>query len=492
MKKEFKDMLNYKGRTEMPKVLIAASECAPLVKTGGLADVVGTLPKSLKSLGIDARVIIPYHKKIKEKYADQVEHMFFFYTKLGWRTQYAGIEKLIIDDITIYLVDSEYYYGDAIYRGGAAEIEQYAFFTRAVLDCIPNLDFVPDIVHCNDWQTAMIPMLAKTQYHGSMQQSLKYLLTIHNIMYQGKWSFDYLEDLFEIDPKYYTAEFMELNGAADMLKAGCVFADRISTVSPTYSKEIQDPYYSEGLEGILNARAHEIVGIVNGIDIETFNPNKDPILVKGYSAGRLGGKAKCKEHLQTSLGLDVRPDVPMVAMVTRMTEQKGFDLIVYIIDELLQYNDMQFVLLGSGDANYEAFMRCAEDRYKGKLCSYIGYSDKLAHMIYGGSDFYLMPSRFEPCGISQMIAMRYGTLPIVRETGGLKDTVKPYNQFTGEGTGFSFTNYNAHEMKEAILYALSVYKDKDVMNSLIHNAMSEDFSFEASAKEYAKLFIEML
>ena len=492
MKKMYKDLLGEKGRTQMPNVLIAASECAPLAKTGGLADVVGTLPKALQKLGIDARVIIPYHRKIKEKYANQIEHMFYFYVCLGWRTQYAGIEKLVLDGVTIYLVDSEFYYGGDIYRGGEAEIEQYAFFQRAVLDCIPNLDFVPDVIHCNDWQTGLIPLLARSQYPGGMQENLKFLLTIHNIMYQGKCGYEYLYDLLGIDAKYNTPEFMELNGCVDFLKAGCVFADLINTVSPSYAQEICDPYYSEGLEGILNARSHELSGIVNGIDYDVFNPADDPCTVKGYSQRSMAGKKECKQYLQKSMGLDQRDDVPLVSMVTRMTEQKGFDLVICMIDELLQYNDMQFMLLGSGDANYEAFMRCAEDRYKGKLCSYIGYNDKLAHMIYAGSDFYLMPSRFEPCGISQMIAMRYGTLPIVRETGGLKDTVQPYNQYTGEGTGFSFANYNAHEMKETILQALGVYQDKAVMKKLVKNAMTADFSFDRSAEEYAKLYIGIL
>lgn len=484
-------MLSEKGLDHMPSVLIASSECAPLAKTGGLADVVGTLPKSLKKIGVDARVIMPYHRIIKEKYADQVEHMFYFYVTLGWRTQYAGIEKLVLDGVTIYLVDSEYYFGDSIYRGGNAEIEQYAFFQRAALDCIPNLDFSPEIIHCNDWQTAMMPLLARTQYPGSMQEKMKFLLTIHNIMYQGKCGFDYVEDLLGVDPKYNTPEFMELNGCADFLKAGCVFADRINTVSPSYSCEIRYPYYSEGLEGILNARSAELFGIVNGIDTDIFNPATDPEIESNYDAKDLTGKQACKQYLQLSMGLEQRPDVPILSMVTRMTEQKGFDLVICMIDELLQNNDMQFMLLGSGDANYEAFMRCAEDRYKGRLCSYIGYNDHLAHMIYAGSDFYLMPSRFEPCGISQMIAMRYGTLPIVRETGGLRDTVRPYNQYTGEGTGFSFANYNAQEMKDTILSALNTYHQPEIMNGLIHNAMSTDFSFARSAEEYTKLYLGM-
>lgn len=492
MKREFRDMLKERGRSEMPKVLLAAAECAPLSKTGGLADVVGTLPKSLKGLGIDARVITPYHRIIKERYGDQVEHMFYFYVRLGWRMEYAGIEKLELDGVTIYLVDNEHYFGDKIYLGDKAEGEQYAFFTRAVVDCIPNLDFTPDIVHCNDWHTAMIPMLARTQYPGCMQEKLRFLLTIHNIAFQGKFGFDYVQDLFGIDSKYYTPEFMELNGCADFMKAGCVFADRINTVSPSYAREIMIPYYAEGLEGILNARSAQVTGIINGIDKVAFNPRADKLLPASYDRGHLKGKAKCKAVLQERMGLEVRADVPVFAMVTRMTEQKGFDLVACALDDLMSRNDMQFMLLGTGDERFENFMRAAEYRYKGRLCSYIGYSEELSHLVYAGSDFFLMPSRFEPCGLSQMIAMRYGSIPIVRETGGLKDTVTPYNRFTGEGNGFSFANFDAWEMRDAVQLALSCYGNKEIMNGLISHAMQADFGFERSAEEYARHYIWML
>ena len=492
MKREFRDLLKERGRSAMPNVLLAAAECAPLSKTGGLADVVGTLPKSLKELGIDARIITPYHRVIKEKYASQVEHMFYFYVQLGWRREYAGIEKLVLDGVTIYLVDSDRYFGDNIYRGGQAEGEQYAFFTRAVLDCIPNLDFAPDIVHCNDWHTAMIPMLARTQYPGCMQEGLRYLLTIHNIAFQGKFGFDYVQDLLSVDSRYYTPEFMELNGCADFLKAGCVFADRINTVSPSYAREIMMPYYAEGLEGILNARQAQVTGIINGIDRAVFNPHNDKLLPANYDRGHLKGKARCKAVLQEKMGLEQRSDVPLFAMVTRMTEQKGFDLVACVLDDLMSREDMQFVLLGTGDERFENFMRAAEYRYKGRLCSYIGYSEELSHLVYAGSDFFLMPSRFEPCGLSQMIAMRYGSVPIVRETGGLKDTVIPYNRFTGEGNGFSFANFDAWEMRDTVCLALSCYGNKEIMNGLISRAMQADFGFARSAEEYARHYIWML
>ena len=492
MKKEFRDYLKERGLKELPAVLLASAECAPLSKTGGLADVVGTLPKSLKKPGIDARVITPYHRVIKDKYADQVQHMFYFYARMGWRSEYVGIEKLVLDGVTIYLVDNEHYFGDKIYRGGDAEIEQYAFFTRAVLDAIPNLDFRPQVVHCNDWHTAMIPMLGKTQYGNGLQAGLKYLLTIHNIAFQGKCGFDRVQDLLMVDSRYYTPEFMELDGCANFMKGGLVFADRINTVSPSYAEEIKMPYYAEGLQGILNARHAQLSGIINGIDKVVFNPSKDPNLPAHYDKGHRKGKAVCKTALQQKMGLDQRPDVPLFAMVTRMTEQKGFDLVACVLDDLMNREDMQFMLLGTGDERFENFMRAAEYRYKGRLCSYIGYSEPLSHLVYAGSDFLLMPSRFEPCGLSQMIAMRYGTIPIVRETGGLKDTVEPYNCFTGSGNGFSFANYNADEMYDTILYALGCCGDKKVMRYLISHAMEADFSFDLSAEAYARLYVCML
>ncbi len=399
---------------------------------------------------------------------------------------------LELDGVIIYLVDSERYFGDKIYRGGNPEGEQYSFFCRAVLDAIPNLGFDVDVVHCNDWHTAMIPMLARTQYRGAKQEQIKYLLTIHNIAFQGKFGFDFVQDMLDVDSRYYTPEFMELNGCADYLKAGCVFADRINTVSPSYASEIKMPYYAEGLEGILNARSAQLTGIINGIDKKVYNPHGDALLPARYDRGHLKGKAVCKAELQARMGLEQRADVPLFAMVTRMTEQKGFDLVERMLDELMQYNDMQFFMLGSGDEEYEQFMRQAEQRYKGRLCAYIGYNEELSHRVYAGADFLLMPSRFEPCGLSQMIAMRYGTLPIVRETGGLKDSVKPYNRFTGEGTGFSFADFNAHEMKDAIMLALDCYRKPEVMGSLVRQAMEADFSFDRSSEEYAKLYLWMI
>lgn len=471
------------------KVLIASAECVPLIKTGGLADVVGALPMYLQKLGVDARIILPYHHLIKEKYEPEVEHLFYFYVSLGWRRQYAGVEKLVLNGITYYLIDSNYYFGDSIYRGGNAEVEQYSFFQRVVLDCLPNIDFSPDIIHCNDWQTALIPFLAKTQYVGGMQEKRKFLLTIHNIMYQGKCGFDFLQDLLGIESRFYTPEYLEAGGCANFLKGGCVFADKINTVSPAYACEIQNSYYGEGLEGILQFRSADLCGILNGIDYNLYNPETDPDIPEHFTPKCLRRKGTCKAYLQTSLGLEQNPDIPIISMVTRLTEQKGLDLLIRMLDELVLYNNLQFVILGTGDEKYEEYLRYAEERYKGRVCSYIGYNDKIAHMIYSGSDFLLMPSRFEPCGISQMIAMKYGTIPVVRETGGLKDTVQAYNKYEQTGNGFSFANFNAHEMKDAVIKALNVFNDKELLNRLRKACMSSDFSFENTAEQYLEQYL---
>ena len=492
MKKDLRDQLKARGRTALPAVLLAAAECAPLSKTGGLADIVGALPKALRALGLDVRVITPYHRMTKEHYADRIEHQFHFYVNLGWRRQYVGIERLELDGTVIYLVDNEQYFGGPIYRGGDMEGEQYAFFTRAVLEALPRLDFAPEILHCNDWHTAMLPMLARTQYPGGPQERLKTLLTIHNIAFQGRYSFGFVQDLLGVDERYLTPEYLALDGGANFLKGGLVFADQINTVSPSYARELMIPYYAEGLGDVLAARQADVSGILNGIDRELFNPRTDPMLPAHYDRGHRKGKALCKAALQERMGLERRADTPLVAMVTRMTEQKGFDLVACVLDDLMSREDLQFVLLGSGDARFENFMRQAERRYPGRLCAYIGYCEALSRLVYAGSDFFLMPSRFEPCGLSQMIAMRYGSLPIVRETGGLRDTVQPYNPCTGEGNGFSFPNFDAWEMRDTLCGALDCYTDHAVMDRLINSAMQADFGLERTALDYARQYLCML
>ncbi|MBR3181699.1 MAG: glycogen synthase [Eggerthellaceae bacterium] len=473
-------------------VLIAAAECAPLLKVGGLADVVGALPKYLKEFGFDGRVILPFHREIKERYGDEAQHLCDFQASLGWRSQYVGLEKLELDGVVYYFIDNEFYFGGPVYCGGEFEGEQYAFFTRAVMDAIPQLDFDVKILHCNDWHTAMMPLLAKTQYHGGMQQNLRTVLTIHNLHFQGQFSHEFDRDLLRVDDSLATPEFIEHYGCDNMLKAGIVFADKVTTVSPTYAQEICEPLAGESLDGVLRSRGSDLIGILNGIDTDVWNPRTDDNLPTHYSEKSLARKRKVRDALLEELGLQpAGDDTAVIGMVGRLTPQKGVDLIQYVLDELMQ-EDVRVIILGSGWSEYEQFFRDAEGRHKGRLCSFIGYNGPLSHRIYGGSDLFLMPSLFEPCGISQLISMRYGTLPIVRETGGLKDTVTPYNEFTGEGNGFSFANYDAGEMLGVIRWALDVWRNPDVRKKLVKQAMESDFSFNRCAQSYAELYRSLL
>lgn len=492
MNPELEKILHLKHRTTLPKVLLASSECAPLSKTGGLADVAGALPKSLNALGIETRVITPYHRCVKGKYDDKIRHICSFDINLGWRRQYVGLERLDLDGLVIYLIDSEFYFGDAIYRGGGAEIEQYAFFQRAVLECIPRLDgFEPEILHCNDWETAFMPFLIKSQYQGHSQGKLKTVLTIHNIAFQGKYGFDFIQDLFGVDSSWYRSTDIEHYGCVNFLKAGCVYADRVNTVSPSYADEIRTAAFGEGLQDVLTCRGADLGGIINGLDTVAFDPKTDPALPYLFDGDAAGFKAKNKLALMDELGIHCSPETPLIAMVTRMTSQKGFDLIMESIDRIMQ-RGVAFVLLGTGDKRYEDFMRTAEYRYHGRLCAFLSYSEPLSRRIYAGADLLLMPSAFEPCGLSQMIAMRYGTLPVVHEIGGLRDTVQAYNCFEHTGNGFSFSLYSSDAMLSALDYALETWSQPDARAELIARGMSTDFSFAPSALEYGRLFISIL
>lgn len=473
------------------RVLVVGAECAPFAKTGGLADVLGTLPKQLNQLGMDVRVMIPFHKVIKDKYRMKTQHVVDFYTNIGWRSMFVGVDKMEYDGVTFYFIDNEEMFGGPIYRGGLAEGEQYAFFARAVCESMDRIGFVPQVVHLNDWHTGMVPMLLKTQYGHRPQGQAKTVFTIHNMMYQGQFSFQQIQEWLGVDSRYNTPEFMENYGCASFMKAALVFADRISTVSPSYAQEIRHPYYAYKLEGILNARAHQTWGIVNGINTEEFNPETDICLGHHFSVDDLSGKYRVKEDLIHELGLNIWPGTPIISMVTRLTSQKGIDLLIQVFDEIMQ-QDVAVVVLGNGEKQYEDFLRTMEYKYKGRVCAYVGYNNELAHRIYAGSDLFLMPSKFEPCGISQMIALRYGTLPIVRETGGLRDTVQPYNEYTDEGNGFSFTNFNAYDMLNVIKYALWVIRDEGKRTNLIRRAMKCDNSFAISAKKYYDMFMGLL
>ena len=489
IKRHLKKAASEKALDSMPKVLVAAAECTPLAKTGGLADVVGTLPAHLRTLGFDARIIIPYHRVIKDKYADKVRHITDFEIELGWRRQYVGVEYMKLGRVPVYLIDNEFYFGRRIYEDGDFGGEQYCYFCRAVLETLRRIDFVPDVIHANDWHTAAIPMLLRTQYGGTELEHIRTVFTIHNIAYQGRFSMDFVGDILGIDNRYKTWEFLELDGGADLMKSACIFADRINTVSPSYAGEILTPEYGWGLQEVLRSCAYKLSGIVNGIDTTFYDPETDPALSAHYSAADPGGKAECKKALCAELGLN--PSAPLIAMVSRMTPQKGFDLMFSAMDPMMD-RALSFVLLGTGDQKYEDFMRYAESRYPGRVKAMICYDEDLSHKVYAAADFFLMPSRFEPCGISQMLAMRYGALPIVRETGGLRDTVVPYNKYTGEGTGFSFMRFAVDDLLGAVDRAVRACSDSSVRAQLIKNAMSSDFSFTASAYEYGRLYLDTL
>ncbi|WP_261429336.1 glycogen synthase [Xiamenia xianingshaonis] len=474
---------------DLPPVLIVAAECAPLAKTGGLADVVGALPKYLAKLGVDARVIMPLHRDIKARFRYETTHLFDYNASGVWPSRFVGIEKLEHEGVTYYFVDNEYYFGGDIYSGGNFEGQQYGFFVQAVCDALPNLDFNPGIVHCNDWHTALIPfkIKARAKREGSWPPAT--VLTIHNLAFQGTFGDDLESKLIGDDERAFAWDL----GCWNMLKAGIDVSDRVNTVSTTYANEICTPAFGEGLQNDLAHVRDEgrLWGILNGIDTDVWNPQTDPCLPARFSADDMAGKRECKRELLAELGLDDDVDAPLIAMVGRLTPQKGLELVPGIVDSLVPMG-AKFVILGSGYPELEWQMRELEGRYKGRVCSYIGYNGDLSHRIYAASDFFLMPSAFEPCGISQMIAMRYGSLPIVHETGGLVDTVEPYNQFTGEGCGFSFARFDFWDAVEACKRALEIYGDTAIMRRLTSNAMERDFGFDRCARMYAEMYRSMM
>ncbi len=471
------------GGRALPSVLFVAAECAPLAKTGGLADVVGTLPKYLNKLGFDARVILPYHRVIKEKYADRIQYLFSFEVKMGWRSRFVGIHRMKLDGVIIWLVENEEYFSGAIYQTNR-ESEQYGYFSRAVLDALEWLDFYPDIIHCNDWHTGLIPLLLQSQYHNRPQGRAKTLFTIHNIAYQGLCEFLFTSDWMNIGPEYHST-LQRYPNRASFMKAACLLADRVNTVSPNYAREICTPEFGEGLDEVLRRRGSALGGIVNGIDKTVWNPAKDKALPAPFSARDLSGKALCKQELLKEFGFGPEAaDKPLVGMVTRLAEQKGVQLLIDAAEDVLQ-EDFCLLVLGNGEPGYEDWLRRAETRWPGKVRAHIGYSDALSHRIYAGCDFFLMPSRFEPCGISQMIAMRYGTLPIVRRTGGLADTVT-------ENEGIVFNDYDAPALAWALRQAIALYSDKAAMAGHIRSAMKKDFGCDAWAYAYGQLYLDML
>ncbi len=475
------------------KILFTASECVPFVKTGGLADVVGALAPVLAKAGHDVRVVIPLFSAIGQEYTNQMTHLCDFEIQLGWRRQYCGIEMLQKDGVTWYFMDNKYYFGRPyIYGMGGDEYERFGFFCRGVLNMLPKIDFQPDVIHAHDWQSGMIPALLKIQYaHLPFYDHIRTIFTIHNLQYQGIFGIREVQDVLGLGDSLWTDDKLECYGCANFLKSALVYSDLITTVSPSYAQEIQTAYYGERLDGLLRARKADLFGVLNGIDMEDYNPNTDQRIQANYSPENPEGKAECKRALQESLELDVDPDVPIIGMVGRLSNQKGLDLVDYVIADIMRQK-VQFVVLGMGEGRYFNLFSWAEGEYKGRVAARFTMDHVLAHQIYAGADMFLMPSQFEPCGLSQMIAMRYGTVPIVRETGGLRDTVLSYNEYTGDGNGFTFFNYNAHDMLHTIERAVDYYQNhRDVWALLQKRGMTGDYSWTHSAQEYVKLYEEL-
>ena len=472
------------------KILFTASEAVPFVKTGGLADVVGALAPVLAGEGNDVRVVIPLYNSIPQEWTDQMTHVCDFEVQLGWRRQYCGIESLRKDGVIWYFIDNKYYFGRPyIYGMGGDEYERFGFFCRSVLNMLPLIGFQPDVIHAHDWQSGMIPALLRIQYaHLPFYADIKTIFTIHNLQYQGIFGIREVQDVLGLGDSLWTDDKLECYGCANFMKAALVYSDLITTVSPSYAEEIQTAYYGERLDGLLRARKNDLRGVLNGIDIDDYNPATDPRIAANYTPDDLKGKAECKRYLQESLELKVDPDVPIIGMVGRLSNQKGLDLVDYVIADIMR-QDVQLVVLGMGEGRYFNLFSWAEGEYAGRVAARFTMDHALAHRIYAGADMLLMPSQFEPCGLSQMIAMRYGTLPIVRETGGLRDTVLSYNENTGDGNGFSFFNYNAHDMLHTIERALSYYRDQpEIWKTLQNRGMTGDYSWRHSALDYIKLY----
>ncbi|MBM7588344.1 starch synthase [Bacillus pakistanensis] len=472
------------------KVLFVVSECVPFIKSGGLADVAGSLPKELKSLGTDIRIILPKYKAIPEKYKLKMKKIREFTVPVGWRQQYCGIEQLEMDGILFYFVDNEYYFNrDGMY-GYFDDGERFSFFSKAVLESFSQIDFIPNVIHCHDWHTGMIPFLLRTEYQKKQgYEFIKSVFTIHNLQFQGIFPREVMTDLLGIHDRYFQPEQLEFYGHINFLKAALLSSDYLTTVSPTYRNEILTAYYGEKMDGILKNRQAELVGILNGIDDSFYSP-KNEKEVFPFNSKNIRGKIKNKHFLQQKFSLEVNPDTPIVAMISRLTKQKGLDLIKRVFHEMME-NEVQFIVLGTGDWEFEQFFKEMSYQYPEKVRVTIGFNEKLAKQIYAGSDVFLMPSRFEPCGLGQMIAMRYGALPLVRETGGLNDTVASYNEEVKEGNGFSFQNFNAHDMLYTYRRALMIYKDKDCWNEIVKHAMTMDFSWAQSAFKYNQLYAEL-
>lgn len=472
-------------------VLFAASECAPFIKTGGLGDVIGALPKALKKQGINVSVILPKFEDLPFHIKQEMTHITSIEVPVGWRQQFCGIEKLVANGITYYFLDNEYYFKRHGSYGYFDDGERFAFFSRAILESIPFLEDLPEIIHCHDWQTGLVSVLLKAHYQKHpLYEDIKTVFTIHNLLYQGIYPKTVLAELLDLSELYFNIDGLEFHGNVSYLKAGLAFANFVTTVSPTYAEEIQTPYYGEQLDGYLRKRNGDLKGIINGIDNESYDPSTDEYLPIPFSTYE--GKMKNKRNLQETLNLPVNDEVPVISMVTRLVDQKGIDLILHVFHEMMGQG-IQFILLGTGEEKYESAFRNLAEQYTNQVSTNTYFDEGMARRIYAGSDIFLMPSQFEPCGIGQLLAMRYGALPLVRETGGLRDTVIPFNQFTGEGNGFSFTHYNAHDMLHTIEQAVGMYKFQPKRwRQLVENAMKEDFSWNSSSSHYIDLYENLI
>lgn len=477
------------------QIVFASAECAPFVKTGGLGDVAGSLPAALVRAGAEVIVMVPKYATIKDEYKSQMEHFSDFYVSLGWRNEYCGLEKLEHDGVTYMFIDNERYFARDYPYGFFDDGERFAFFSKAITESLQHLPagFECDILHCNDWQTALAPVFLREFYQGlPLYDRVKTVFSIHNVAFQGQFSDTVMEDILGVAHIPAAASQLRCDACSINYMLGALrYADAITTVSPTYANEIQTPEFGEGLDGILRERSYALQGILNGIDVAGFDPATDKRIAANYTVEDRSGKAVCKAKLQEELGLEVRDDRPLMVMVTRLTRQKGMDLVMYALDRILA-GGVQVAVLGTGDRDYENGLRYFQDKYPGTMAARIEFDPALSQCMYAAADMFLMPSKFEPCGLSQIIAMRYGTLPIVRETGGLKDTVQPYNEFTGEGTGFSFSNFNGDEMGDAVFRAARLFWDnRDAWNQLVTQAMSQDFSWTRSADKYLDLYFFM-
>ncbi len=471
------------------KVLYAASEAVPFCKTGGLADVAGSLPPALAAQGVETAVILPLYRRVKERFADRLTFLCYDYVDLAWRHAYCGLFSLKKDGVTWYFLDNEQYFGRPELYGCADDGERFGFFSRAVVKMLDHLDFWPDVIHCNDWQTALIPIYLKDDgVREERYRSVRTVLTIHNIEYQGRYDPYCLGDLFGLDRGWVDDGTLLLDGDLNLLKGAILTADAVNAVSPTYAQELKNPYFAHRMEGILTQCGYKLSGVLNGIDMKLYDPAADPRIAANYTAENISGKAADKAELQKALGLRPEPETPIIAMVSRLVTHKGLDLIREVMGDIMEL-PVQFVLLGSGDAAYEDFFRHAAERWPERMAIRLGYDEALSMAIYAGADLFLMPSRSEPCGLSQMIAMRYGTVPIVRETGGLKDTVQPYEAWRDAGTGFTFANYSSADMLHVLREAAYLYKDyPDAFARLRRRAMERDFSWNRSAGDYLKIY----